>query len=99
MDGTDSQGPPVLQAVKTGILGFLGMDREPAPPAEASEEELRGMFRLYEEKLVEMRGNSSRNGGSSQPGRSAVILPATGEAFVRRCRQDVWASITPQRLA
>nr|XP_040027493.1 inhibin beta E chain [Gasterosteus aculeatus aculeatus] len=84
---THSQRALLLEAVKTGILGSLGMDREPRPTRKASEEELRGMYQLYREKVREMRGNSSQLMKESQQSTvSTVLFPATVERIkgVRR---------------
>ncbi|XP_042285592.1 growth/differentiation factor 3 [Thunnus maccoyii] len=78
VDGTDSQRVLLLEAVKTGILGSLGMDREPRPARKASEQELRKMHRLYREKLREMRTNSSQPMRETwQPTMPTVLFPAT----------------------
>ena len=75
----------LLEAVKTGILSSLGVDREPRPAQRASEEELRKMYRLYGEKLREMGGNSSQATRETWPSTvSTVLFPATGETFVRQ---------------
>lgn len=73
--GVSSEGAQLLEALKTGILSSLGMDEEPRGAHRASEEELREMYRLYWDKLTEMRGNSS------QPVReaSSVLSPVTVE--------------------
>ncbi|KAM8850323.1 inhibin beta E chain [Spinachia spinachia] len=74
----------LLEAVKTGILGSLGMDREPRPTREASAEELRRMYRLYEEKVREMRGNSSQlMKDTRQSTMSTVLFPETVERLKR----------------
>lgn len=67
----------LLEAVKTGILSSLGMDEEPRVGHRASEEELREMYRLYWDKLTEMRGNSSQ----AEREASIVLSPVTGEVF------------------
>ena len=80
VDRTDSQRALLLEAVKTGILSSLGMDREPRATHNASGPELRDMFKLYREKLREMRGNSSRPTSETwQSTISTVLFPATGE--------------------
>lgn len=85
VDGADSQRVLLLEAVKTGILSYLGMDREPSPTQKASEEELREMYQLYWEILTEMRGNSSWTMKETwQSTLSTVLFPATGETFVRQ---------------
>ncbi|XP_070701888.1 growth/differentiation factor 15 [Pempheris klunzingeri] len=79
-DRTDSQRVLVLEAVKTGILSSLGMDREPMPNQKASEGELRKMYQLYREQLREMRGNSSQMMGETRQSTvSTVLFPATVE--------------------
>ncbi|XP_053294854.1 protein DVR-1 [Pleuronectes platessa] len=79
MDRTDSQRA-LLEAVKTGILSSLGMDREPRTTQRASGPEMREMFQLYREKLREMRGNSSRPMSETwQSTISTVLFPATVE--------------------
>ncbi|XP_008284584.1 growth/differentiation factor 15 [Stegastes partitus] len=59
-NGVDSRRVLLLEAVKSGILSSLGLDREPRPTRKASELELAKMYQLYREKLREMRGNSSQ---------------------------------------
>ncbi len=82
--GTDSQRVLLLEAVKTGILSSLGMDKEPRPTQKASEGELRKMYELYREKLTEMRGNSSQTMKETwQSTLSTVLFPATGEMLDR----------------
>lgn len=77
----------LLEAVKTGILSSLGVDKEPRPIIRASEEELREMYQLYKEKLREMRGNSSQTvRESSQSTVSTVLFPASGKVFERHQR-------------
>ncbi|XP_037642302.1 inhibin beta C chain [Sebastes umbrosus] len=87
VDGRDSQRVLLLEAVKTGILGSLGMDREPRPTRRASEEEMTKMYQLYREKLREMRGNSSQPMRETwQSTMSTVLFPTTVEPMkvVRR---------------
>lgn len=85
VDRMDSQRVLLLEAVKTGILSSLGIDREPRPTQKASEEELRKMYKLYREKLREMRGNHSQTMTETwQSSKSTVLFPATGEIFVRQ---------------
>ncbi|AWP04292.1 Growth differentiation factor 15 [Scophthalmus maximus] len=75
-----SQKALLLEAVKTGILSSLGMDREPRPTQKATEQDMRKMFQLYTEKLRETRGNSSQP--MSEPRQSTistVLFPATVE--------------------
>ncbi|XP_073347577.1 uncharacterized protein gdf15 [Pagrus major] len=81
-DAPDVDGQRVLlmEAVKSGILSTLGMDREPRPTQKASEEELRKMYQLYREKLREMRGNTSQTTEETwQSNMSTVLFPATVE--------------------
>ncbi|XP_045907975.1 growth/differentiation factor 8 [Micropterus dolomieu] len=79
-DRTDSQRVLLLEAVKTGILSSLGMDRRPRPTQKASEEELRKMYQLYREKQREIRGNSSQTVTETwQSIMSTVLFPATVE--------------------
>ncbi|KAM3866005.1 protein DVR-1 [Diretmus argenteus] len=78
----DGQRVLLLEAVKTGILSSLGMDREPRPTEKASDQDLRKMYQLYREKLRELRGNSSRPMRESQRSTrrmSTVLFPATVE--------------------
>ncbi|XP_059201196.1 inhibin beta C chain [Centropristis striata] len=78
VDRTDSQRVLLLEAVKTGILSSLGMDEAPRPTKRASEEELRGMYQLYREKLREMRRNSSQPMTETwQSTMSTVLIPVT----------------------
>ncbi|XP_071373491.1 inhibin beta C chain [Centroberyx affinis] len=80
VDGEDSQRLLLLEAVKTGILSSLGMDREPRPTEKASHQDLRKMYELYREKLRELRGNSSQPIRESWDSTmSVVLLPATVE--------------------
>ncbi|XP_044076177.1 growth/differentiation factor 8 [Siniperca chuatsi] len=80
VDRMDSQRVLLLEAVKTGILSSLGMDKGPRPTQKASEEELRAMYKLYREKLREMRGNSSQTMRETwQSTMSTVLFPATVE--------------------
>lgn len=72
------QRDQLLEAVKTGILSSLGLDKEPRPAQNASEEELRNMYRRYREKLQEMRGNSSQMMSETRR-YTTVLFPATGE--------------------
>jgi len=82
-DRTHSERVLLLEAVKTGILGSLGMDREPRPTRKASEEEQRRMYQLYREKVREMRGNSSQLMRKTwQSTMSTVLFPATGEIYM-----------------
>lgn len=76
----DNQKVQLLEAVKTGILSSLGMDREPRPDHKVSHQELRKMYQLYREKLVEIRRNSSQP--MRETWQSTVLFPATGEIFV-----------------
>ena len=81
----DGQRDLILEAVKTGILSSLGVDREPRPAQKASEEELKKMYELYGEKVREMRGNSSQTVTETwQSTMSTVLFPATGEISVRQ---------------
>uniref|UniRef100_A0A8C2XVD2 TGF-beta family profile domain-containing protein n=1 Tax=Cyclopterus lumpus TaxID=8103 RepID=A0A8C2XVD2_CYCLU len=80
VDRTHSDRVLLLEAVKTGILGSLGMDREPRPTRKASVEEQRRMYQLYREKVREMRGNSSQLMKETwQSTMSTVLFPATVE--------------------
>ncbi|XP_034051986.1 protein DVR-1 [Gymnodraco acuticeps] len=76
----DSKRVLLLEAVKSGILCSLGMEREPRPTQKASEEELRKMYQIYREQIREMRGNSSLPMiGNQQSTMSTVLFPATVE--------------------
>ncbi|KAG8014057.1 Growth/differentiation factor 15 [Nibea albiflora] len=90
VDRMDSQRVLLLEAVKTGILSSLGIDREPRPTQKASEEELRKMYQLYREKLREMGGNYSQTMTETwQSSKSTVLFPATVEPMkaLRRSEQ------------
>ncbi|XP_076000554.1 growth/differentiation factor 8 [Genypterus blacodes] len=77
----DSQRALLLEAVKTGILSSLGMEREPTLTEKASDEELRKMYRLYREKMRELGGNSSLPMRETRySAMSTVLFPATVEA-------------------
>lgn len=78
-DRMDSQKVLLLEAVKIEILSSLDVDREPRPAQKVSEQELRKMYQLYRDKLVEMRRNSSQKRETWQ---STVLFSATGEIFV-----------------
>ncbi|XP_078120012.1 growth/differentiation factor 8 [Sander vitreus] len=94
VDRTDSQKVLLLEAVKTGILGSLGMDREPRLTQKAPEEELRKMYQLYREKQREMRGNSSQPMRETwQSTMSTVLFPATVEPM-----KVVGRGAHPQRM-
>uniref|UniRef100_A0A3Q3BAC4 Growth/differentiation factor 15 n=1 Tax=Kryptolebias marmoratus TaxID=37003 RepID=A0A3Q3BAC4_KRYMA len=76
----NSQEVLILDAVKTGILSFLGLDIEPRPTQKASERELRKMFQLYREQMSQMRRNSSQSMRKTwQTTMSAVFFPGTVE--------------------
>ncbi|KAK2822212.1 hypothetical protein Q5P01_022277 [Channa striata] len=78
VDRRDSQKILLLEAMKMEILSLLGVDREPTPVQKASNQELRKMYELYQEKLREMRRNSTqpivKNGQSTI---TTVLFPAT----------------------
>ncbi|KAA8587685.1 growth/differentiation factor 8 [Etheostoma spectabile] len=91
---TDSQRVLLLEAVKTGILDSLGMDREPRLTQKASQEELAKMYQLYREKQRELRGNSSQPMRETwQSTMSTVLFPATVEPI-----KAVWRGAHPQRV-
>lgn len=72
----DDRGALILEAVKKGILGSLGLDKEPKPAIKASQRELRKMFKLYREKISEMRRNSSQSVRETwQSNTSTVLFP------------------------
>ncbi|XP_056149632.1 growth/differentiation factor 15 [Lampris incognitus] len=78
----DSQKVLLLEAVKTGILSSLGMDREPGPIQKASDQGLTTMHQLYREKLRELRRNSSQSQRKSwrlPNSMTTVLLQATVE--------------------
>ncbi|KAJ8277446.1 hypothetical protein GJAV_G00075230 [Gymnothorax javanicus] len=70
-----------LEAVKKGILDSLGMDGPPVYHMEPQEEDLRGMYLLYERKLQELRQNHSWAEETQQSVRrtSTILLPAQVE--------------------
>ncbi|KAM4729097.1 growth/differentiation factor 15 [Anableps anableps] len=81
----DDRGVLILEAVKKGILGSLGLDREPRPAMKASQRELRKMFKLYREKLSEMRRNSSQAMRETwQSNMSTVLSPVEPLQVLRR---------------
>ncbi|KAM4809642.1 growth/differentiation factor 15 [Rhinophrynus dorsalis] len=49
-----------LEAVKKGILDRLGLHRPPVIREKMDLEEMRKMYSLYQEKLMELRGNMSK---------------------------------------
>lgn len=65
----------LLEAVKAGILGSLGLEEEPRPAQKASEEELRRVYRSYWETLREMGGNSSQ--APAEAGQRSSVAPGT----------------------
>ncbi|XP_029930690.1 inhibin beta C chain [Myripristis murdjan] len=70
----------LLEAVKSGILNSLGMDKAPRPTEKASHHDLRKMYQLYRETLRQLRGNSSHSMQESwHPTVSTVLFPATVE--------------------
>ncbi|XP_037537440.1 inhibin beta C chain [Nematolebias whitei] len=74
--GTDSQKVLILDAVKTGILRSLGLDREPWPTPKASQQELKKMLQLYREQISEMKRNASRQVRMArQTSTTAVLFP------------------------
>ncbi|XP_068196875.1 inhibin beta C chain [Antennarius striatus] len=82
VDSRGNQRALLLEAVKTGILTSLGMGKEPTTNTKVSEEELRMMFQLYEEKLLEIRGNSSQMmRETSQHAMFSVLFPSTVESI------------------
>ncbi|XP_043988905.1 protein DVR-1 [Gambusia affinis] len=72
----DDQGALILEAVKKGILGSLGLDREPKPAMKASQRELRKMFKLYRKTISEMRISSQSGTDTWQSNMSTVLFPA-----------------------
>ncbi|KAJ0059030.1 hypothetical protein NL108_007305 [Boleophthalmus pectinirostris] len=60
----------LLDAVKTGILSSLGIEKPPVVHKKASQTELREMERLYQEKLTELGLNMNRSNGMS-----TLLLP------------------------
>ncbi|XP_078524479.1 growth/differentiation factor 15 [Lissotriton helveticus] len=49
-----------LEAVKRGILERLGLHRPPPTPQRLDKEALQRMYAIYQEKLLELKGNASR---------------------------------------
>ncbi|XP_007573869.2 growth/differentiation factor 15 [Poecilia formosa] len=89
----DDREALVLEAVKKGILGSLGLDREPKPAMKASQRELRKMFKLYREKVSEMRRNSSQSVRETwQSNTSTVLFPAKPLHVLRKGdqRHIIW---------
>ncbi|XP_029381306.1 growth/differentiation factor 8 [Echeneis naucrates] len=79
VDRMDSQKILLLEAVKTGILSSLGMDREPRPTQKATVQELTKMHQLYAQQLKEMRGNISQPTKETRQSAISVFFPATVE--------------------
>ncbi|KAF7659851.1 hypothetical protein LDENG_00291870 [Lucifuga dentata] len=89
VDRKDSQEVLLLEAMKTGILTSLSMEKKPRLPKKASDEEVRKMYQLYREKLGELRGNSSQSMHDTQdPTMSTVLFPATVEVVKVLQRQE-----------
>ncbi|MED6249141.1 hypothetical protein ATANTOWER_009933 [Ataeniobius toweri] len=81
----DDRRVQILEAVKKGILGSLGLDREPRPAMKASQRELRKMFKFYREKLSEMSKNSSQSMRETwQSNISTVLFPVEPLQVLRR---------------
>ncbi|KAM4710234.1 growth/differentiation factor 15 [Discoglossus pictus] len=51
-----------LEAVKRGILDRLGFHRPPIIKEKISQEKITEIYRLYQEKLMELKGNISKDG-------------------------------------
>ncbi|OCT97712.1 protein DVR-1 [Xenopus laevis] len=51
-----------LEAVKKGILDHLGLNSPPVIREKLDLDEIRKMYSLYQEKLMELRGNMSKDG-------------------------------------
>ncbi|XP_051554329.1 nodal homolog [Myxocyprinus asiaticus] len=67
-----------LEALKTSILEFLGMDTPPGPGGTPSHQDLVRMFRQYRRIKQLLRGNSSQAEVLQQPRRvSTVLFPIT----------------------
>uniref|UniRef100_A0A8C6SK70 TGF-beta family profile domain-containing protein n=1 Tax=Neogobius melanostomus TaxID=47308 RepID=A0A8C6SK70_9GOBI len=56
----DAERRLVLEALKTGILSSLGMDKPPVVQTKATQTELMEMEQLYQEKLSELGLNATR---------------------------------------
>ncbi|KAM4556468.1 growth/differentiation factor 8 [Fundulus diaphanus] len=81
----DDQGVLILEVVKKEILRSLGLDKEPRPAMKSSQRELRKMFKLYREKLSEMRKNSSQSMRETwQSNMSTVLFPVKPLQVLRR---------------
>ncbi|XP_029971151.1 inhibin beta C chain [Salarias fasciatus] len=89
VDRVQNQRTLLLEAVRTGILSSLDMDKEPRPTRKVSEGELRRMFQLYWEKMREMRGNSSE---TRQSLKSTVLFPETVEQLPLLRRRQILQS-------
>lgn len=92
----ENQRALVLEAVKTGILSSMGMEREARPREMASEEELMRMHRLYRETLRQLRRSSSQEGETQHSPRraSTVLHPAIGGSLLKDTSLLYW--ILPQ---
>lgn len=91
----DDRGVLVLEAVKKGILGSLGLHKEPRPTMKASQRELRKMFKLYQQKLSEMRRNSSQSTRETRRSNiSTVLFPGIDEILVRALTIKIHFNIT-----
>ncbi|XP_030016792.1 protein DVR-1 [Sphaeramia orbicularis] len=87
VDFSDSRKVLILEAVKSGILNSLGMERTPRPAQKASEQELRRMHELYREKLREMSGNSSQIMRETRRSTMSTVLFPTAVRSIKMLRR------------
>ncbi|XP_030075785.1 growth/differentiation factor 15 [Microcaecilia unicolor] len=67
----DSEAGMQLEAVKKGILHRLGLRSPPSVQQRPGQQEIRQMYRLYEQTLTELRGNLSE--GEAQRRRHLLV--------------------------
>ncbi|XP_077332029.1 growth/differentiation factor 15 [Lithobates pipiens] len=71
-----------LEAVKKSILDRLGLHKPPVIREKMNKDEMRKMYWLYQEKLMELRGNTSKD---ETPERRVHILTPKLEHSTKKC--------------